>query len=297
MKISDSNILQRFLNGASYNKEESITGFPRVGEVYKWTNEFFDIYPKNDLENKKVLTVTGSGDHALDAIYKGAKEIDSIDINIFAKYVSALKIAMIKSFDFTTFSEKYEAFTNQTIYNCYSIMKTIDNISPYLSKEELLFWTIFTKQINVQKNENGLFYNDFFIHDIFSLKENNNWFNESNYYDLKEKLSDVKIKYYDSDITHIKSVLDGKIYDFIYLSNILDKIKVDNDLRYELINNILSILNNNGSIYSYHFNVDENIWDLYEEKYVDLDIDYCKKKIVKNYRCFTDVVAVLKKRN
>lgn len=297
MESNDCNKLLRFLNGASYNKEESITGFSSVGEVYKWTNEFLDIYPKNDLENKKVLTVTGSGDHALDAIYKGAKEIDSIDINIFAKYVSALKIAMIKSFDFTTFSEKYEAFTNQSIYNCYSIMKTIDNISLYLSKEELLFWTIFTKQISVQKNENGLFYNDFFIHDIFSLKENNNWFNKVDYYELKEKLKDVNIKYYDSDITHIKSVFDGKIYDFVYLSNVLDRIKIDSDIRYKLTNDILSILNKNGSIYSYHFNIDGNICDLYDEKYIDLDIDYFKKKIVKNYRCFTDVVAVLKKRN
>ena len=67
--------------------------------IYPFTNEnLFEYYNKN-LENKRVISVTSSGDHILHAALGGAKEIIGFDINRFCKYYCALKIALIKTYN------------------------------------------------------------------------------------------------------------------------------------------------------------------------------------------------------
>lgn len=69
------------------NENSLITPFGCTESSYLWTNENMYLYDNEDLKDKKVLTVTSSGDHALNAILNGAKNIDSFDINLYSKYV------------------------------------------------------------------------------------------------------------------------------------------------------------------------------------------------------------------
>lgn len=42
------------------------------------------LYPKENLKDKKILTITSSGDHALNCVLNGARNIASFDVNIFS---------------------------------------------------------------------------------------------------------------------------------------------------------------------------------------------------------------------
>ena len=69
--------------------------------LYPFTNENIGAYfSKLDFKDKSVLTVTSSGDHIINSILMGAKEVDAFDVNPLAKHYSELKIAAIKSLTF-----------------------------------------------------------------------------------------------------------------------------------------------------------------------------------------------------
>ncbi len=71
--------------------------------IYPWTNENIeDVINYLDL-NKKIRW---SGDHAIYACLAGSKLIDSVDINPLAKYYSALKVAMIRTYNIKTLKRK-----------------------------------------------------------------------------------------------------------------------------------------------------------------------------------------------
>lgn len=278
MESNDCNKLLRFLNGAFYNKEESITGFSSVGEVYKWTNEFLDIYPKDNLENKKVLTITASGDHALDAILKGATDIDCIDINIFCKYYSALKIAMIKKYDYNEFFDNMLLFLTSEFAK--EKFKILNDINIYLTPLEIEFWDTY-----IELNEG--FSSDKFFSLSFLNGKNSSYCLKDKYVELKDKIVDSNIKYYDGDLVNIGYVLDGKKYDCIYLSNILDRIRTINESedRCVLIKNMLNHLNKKGIIYNYYFLDLYNANEDYVKELLTKDYQEIKRKIKFNYYC------------
>lgn len=248
--LSDKEKLQKYMTGLDISDERSpITNFPTYSVVYKWTNENLKIYPKGNLENKKILTITGSGDHTLEAIINGANNIDSIDVNVFCKYVTALKIAMIKKYDMPIFYSNYKLFT-MALADVKSLLRILDEISTYLSKNEILFWETYINCLKKYRDRK-LFIRELFWEDG-GLFEKNKYSNESIYSDLKEKLSGVSIKYYDGDIKDIDSILTDRVYDCVYLSNILERINTFND-RTELITKILNKTDKNGTIYNYLF--------------------------------------------
>ena len=96
------NEYEKLLLNMNSNKDKitSFTSFGNFDPSYLWTNEDMKLYPKENLKGKNILTITSSGDHALNAILNGGSMIDSFDVNIFSKYVSALKIAMIKKYGY-----------------------------------------------------------------------------------------------------------------------------------------------------------------------------------------------------
>lgn len=65
--------------------------------IYRFTNEKINEYQKYLENRKKVLTVTASGDHILNSVLAGTKEIDSYDISRFPRYFFELKKAAILS--------------------------------------------------------------------------------------------------------------------------------------------------------------------------------------------------------
>lgn len=114
-EISDIDKLKISFGVPGYGNKSDVTGFYEMDKTYKWTNELMKLYPQDDFNDKKILTITASGDHALEAVLNGAKDIDSIDINIFSKHFSELKIAMIKKYDHMDFFRNIGDFTKENL--------------------------------------------------------------------------------------------------------------------------------------------------------------------------------------
>lgn len=277
--IDDIKRLELFCeNGYKSNETSSITKFDKCDRVYAWTNEKMNLYPKENFDGKKILTITSSGDHALDAILKGATDIDSIDINIFCKYYSAFKIAMIKKYDYKDFYYKIDTFLNGNLK--IEKLKILDDICIYLTPAEIEFWITYIELNNSYSS------NDFFYLSFLSGKDNS-YYSVDKYVILKDKIADCNIKYYDGDLLDAHNILNDKKYDYMYLSNIIDRIRTVNESEDKcfLIKNMLNRLNKKGIIYNYFFLDLYNANEDYIRKLLTNDYQEIKRKIKFNYYC------------
>ena len=218
--------------------------------LYPFTNENISGYYSNiDFKDKDVLTVTSSGDHALNAFLMGARNIDTFDINPLAKYYSELKIASIKSLSLEEFflflynkrllgTSKY--FLKKSLYN--KVRENLD--SNYLD-----FWDyVFNKYSNKDIIKSKLFTKDFLY--LKELTKSNMYLNKDTYYKLRDILFKKSINYIDCDIKKLSKL--NKKYDVIILSNIPDYFdivyKSDKEALIELRNILNSIKKNNTKI-------------------------------------------------
>lgn len=248
------NKYEKLLLNMNSNKDKitSFTSFGNFDPSYLWTNEDMKLYPKENLKGKNILTITSSGDHALNAILNGGSMIDSFDVNIFSKYVSALKIAMIKKYGYYDFFKRMDWIENMESLNFNSKENIIDSIREYLSHDEYLFWSTFEYlRINNKVNFNDVI-------NVYGSLKNNAYTDAFSYNKLKRNLKKAKITYYDSDIMDIEKSVNKK-YDRVFLSNVLEYVLASNGPRF--VNNyndamikLDKILLPSSIIYGYDFN-------------------------------------------
>lgn len=194
------NKYEKLLLNMNSNKDKitSFTSFGNFDPSYLWTNEDMKLYPKENLKEKNILTITSSGDHALNVILNGGSMIDSFDVNIFSKYVSALKIAMIKKYGYYDFFKRMDWIENIESLNFNSKENIIDSIREYLSHDEYLFWSTFEYlRINNKVNFNDVI-------NVYGSLKKNAYTDAFSYNKLKRNLKKAKITYYDSDIMDIE---------------------------------------------------------------------------------------------
>lgn len=229
----------------------NLTSFSNVGSVWQWTNEPLSKYFINDLDNKKVLSVTAGGDHILHAALLGSKDITGFDINIFSKYFASLKIAMIKYYNFYDFDRKSKVlFQNNLRY-----LKEINDVIYTLSDEEIEFFMMIEEVFEKYKDiknyswrlgthllmEYGICNTSYLL-----------YYNADNYIKLRNNLSDCDIKFVDYSLEDVIRY-DKNKYDAIFLSNILNCIEKKN-LMVPVIRLLKNNLNLNGIIYDYSLN-------------------------------------------
>ena len=175
------NKYEKLLLNMNSNKSK-ITSFGDFDPSYLWTNEDMKLYPKENLKGKNILTITSSGDHALNAILNGGSIIDSFDVNQFSKYVSALKIAMIKKYDYYDFFKRMDWIENVESLNFNSRENIIDSVRKYLSHDEYLFWSTF----EYLRINNKVHFND--VINIYGNLKNNVYSKALSYNKLKRNL-------------------------------------------------------------------------------------------------------------
>ena len=182
--------------------------------IYISTNEFVSGYYKYiPLEGRKVLTVTSSGDHILQAISNGAKRIDTFDKNKFQLYFAKLKIAAIKVLsreDFISYFDwNDEKFLNKHIYS---------KIRDYLDEDVVTFWDTMYVRGWLDK-----FYDNIINYYRFSDDGLESYCSPDRYDDTRSKLDSALISYDHSDLhAFIDNLSDDELYDAIFLSNIYD---------------------------------------------------------------------------
>lgn len=234
------------------SNESEITSFGNFDPSYLWTNEDMKLYPKENLKGKNILTITSSGDHALNAILNGATNIDSFDVNVFSKYVSALKIAMIKKYGYYDFFKRMKWIENVESLNFNSKENIIDSVRKYLSCDEYLFWSTFERL----RTNNKVRFND--VINVYGNLKLNAYVDIFEYNKLKRKLKCASVMYYDSDVINVAKNVSKK-YDRVFLSNVLEYVLASNTPNF--INNYHSVMEKldkillpSSIIYGYDFN-------------------------------------------
>ena len=245
MNIIDVNDDMRMAYKVIHTYGNSNDNFKEYDRVYPYTTEIISGY-MSDSCGKTVLSVIGSGDHYLNLICKGAKEIDSFDINRLAIYFLSLKKAAIKALSKREF---FEFMTNNSI-------KHYHKIRPFLNMNSLKFWDYYVNNLSryggIQSTR------------LFHLRTNGDEYLNSNFYMsdngfelLKNNIFNHKNEeVYAVDIYSLTSLLNKK-YDSIYLSNIVSYQK--NKERFKnLVLDLFNYLNNDGELFYGYFYDNKN---------------------------------------
>lgn len=186
----------------------------RFNSIYPFTSENIAGYMKDlDLTDKKVITVTGSTDHILNAVLQGATEITTFDINPLTKPYMDLKISALKNLSYEDFI-KLLLFESNMILD-YRIISSLD-----ISDESKIFWLEQLSKFNNNGNElrNSSLFNLKYFNPYSKLWQN--LYLEKNRYNLlKQQLKDAKITFINASLKDLK--IDEN-FDFMFLSNISD---------------------------------------------------------------------------
>ena len=203
------------LNVTLRNDENKCNG--TLGPAYPFSNEIlsdtFEYIQKNNPQLDSVFCVGSSGDQALNAIYKGAKNITLVDVNLFTKYNTDYKIAAIKNLTFQQFQHYFLETHNRFDRNVYS------HIFHDLDPDSQTFWgTIFLEQSDRKEIYNQICnkedYIDNFINSDFYMYP-------TKYSELQKILQkeDFQIIYKTAEFNDFVDSADDQ-YDAILLSNI-----------------------------------------------------------------------------
>ena len=256
--------------GELYNEMRELGVYDKFSGLYPFSTEnIYGYLSQMDICDKDVLTVGASGDHVLNMITMGAKNIDYFDINPFAEKYLKLKIAAIKALTKEEFLEYFcyvrypSTFENNK--NAMNI-KIYWKISKALDEDTRYFWdNLYLENNGIDIRTSSLFDRD---EEKFSiLEQTNSYLMGNKYYELRELLnnSDLKMKFHNCNIKRLHRSLTKK-YDYIFLSNIAQYLKnvyQKDELTYfkNIILKLDNFLNDDGQImlsYLYEYS------DLYE---------------------------------
>lgn len=190
----------------------------RFDVIYPFTSENIAGYMEDlDLTDKKVITVTASSDHILNAIAQGATNITTFDINPETRYYMELKLEGVKQLE-------YEKFLKIFLFDNPMSLKEEIIMSLITSKDCQYYW-----EEAYRKNQNNglllkkspLFYRKYFNPD--SKLKQNIYLNKDKYQQIQKRLEEVKINFINTDLKNLH--LKEK-YDDMFLSNISDYISL-----------------------------------------------------------------------
>lgn len=181
--------------------------------IYRTTNENISLY-QGMLKNKnKVLSVTASGDHILNSILFDSYNIDGFDISVYPYYYFNLKLAAILSLNKKEYLDFFFTSNDQDyLYDLYT--KIRDNLDVKSKK----FWDSLYYFFDIDEVYNSYL----FSHELINMDriiEYNPYLQDDNYLLLHKKISDLKFRFYKTDI---KSFNTSEKYNLILLSNIIE---------------------------------------------------------------------------
>lgn len=229
-----------------------------------------------EVKDKKVLTVTASGDQLINLAFLGATSVSNFDSNKNSYYITTLKIAALNALTYEEFLSYFTSCEDKKISNLgmlfvpeevnenphYLSYNLYSKIRYYLPSDVRYYFDCLYQEYDFNSDKlqlSGLFYNT-------SKKDaiDNNIYlnNPNNYYIAREQMKRVSYNFYKCDVYQINDISDS--YDIILLSNIYDYVtvndysgEVDNSTYIEYIKNGLNnILNSNGQVavtYQYHY--------------------------------------------
>lgn len=201
-------------------KKTSEISMANNGPMYIYATEMInEYYPLFNLKNKNVLTICGSGDQVLNALFLSAKKVTGFDLNIYSKYILNLKIASILSLEFKEFinffgDKKINVGFDYSLYK-----KTINNLD---STTKSFFDKLYQEfNFNGEKVANSDYFRKRERVQKRSVKKFNLYLkNEESYLNLRKILKRRKPDFITGSVLEINFLVKGEKYDFINLSNV-----------------------------------------------------------------------------
>lgn len=197
--------------------------FSKISQVYPFTNELMKQY--NDLidfNDKKILTVTGSGDQVISAMMRGASEIDTFDCNKLTYYHLFLKLAAIKALSYEEFLDFYTFGKEEKPQK--KKKEHYKKIRDFLVKSDIVnYWDNFFKLSND-------YFSYFFLGVCGAPKAKSHaveYINDEAFNNAKDKIH-FNVLFKNIDVNLLPYVYD-KEFDFINLSNIFNYV---NDIQF-----------------------------------------------------------------
>lgn len=199
-----------FLNQKSYSLVRP--DFSKYSQVYLFTTENLSYIDKLDIQNRDILTVTGSFDQCLNLVYKGCKSVCNFDVNVLTVAFAIFKYAALKTF---TYQEYLEFFSGNNRLDYHMYLK----IKPYMNHMFQEYWD-FIYQI-FQYSGASIFASRLFdtpktAKHIISL--NPYLKNENNYNTTKQRIDSVAITFEEKNVLEIGQ--SDELYDVMLFSNI-----------------------------------------------------------------------------
>lgn len=245
------------------NEEKELSdSFDNYSKFYLNSTENIAGYTNNlDLDNKSVLTVTGSFDQALNLYASNADEVVCFDSNMSTNIISSLKRAAILSL---TPEEYLNFFSTDSIYLFNKLL--YNKMKKYLSYEYLYLFNYLYKTFNIS-NMYSLLCHDF-SYPKEKIKKFNSFLDYETYRYLSERLRLNDIQIINANITDLPDIMDEDYFDLVILSNICDYIH--NIYPENTLNNyrklLISILNKmkKGALIQYEYVYSKSISDITE---------------------------------
>ncbi len=193
--------------------------FRERSKVYPFTTENLAGYMKNlNLENKKVLSITSSGDHILNSFYYGANRVVGFDINSLATLFAELKFTALRRLDFEGFKKYFLIENNQSMdFGTYKVLRR-DLSESCLSFFDNIYEDYGFKGLDLRK---GKLFNKRFDLDDLRIRTNPYLFSRYNFEKTKSNIQDKNIPLINSNIRALSPRLEDN-FDAIFLSNLAD---------------------------------------------------------------------------
>lgn len=266
------------INLIDFNSEK----FEKVSKIYSFTTENISGYFNYlEFKDKNILTVSASGDHIINAFYKGAKKVTGFDINYLALIFTELKLVAIQELSYKQFLEFFlinDISKNLNALNYKQYIKLRKKLTENARKVLDDLYRNFDN--NGYKFRNSYIFNNKYDNNSLKIESNLYLKNELEYNKAKEKIMSKEITLVNSSYTDINKLLKPKSYDIILMSNISDYIKdIYNNENYleeyikEIIYNFKSP--NNQIVCAYLYNIKQ------ENYRSEIDNPVLRKKIFK----------------
>lgn len=205
--------------------------FNHLSYIYSFTTEnIAGYYPCLDFENKSILTVASSGDHIINAFYKGAKKVSGFDINYLALVFTELKLVALANLDYEEFlqffmiNEKNNLHKNKKAldYDIY-INKLKKNLTPSGARYLDILYQNF--HYDGFKLRNSFIFHNQYDDNKLKIKSNLYLKSKKDYHLAREKIKDKEIELMHANYRDLFHLPNLEEYDIMLMSNISDYIK------------------------------------------------------------------------
>lgn len=294
-------------------EEIDINNFNSISPIYSFTTEniagYFECLEFTD---KSILTVSASGDHIINAFYKGAKTVIGFDINYLALIFTELKLVALEQLNYEEFlqffmiNEKNDIKRNKSALD-YKVY--VNRLRKYLSKDVSEYWNMIYRKFNNNGYElrNSYIFNNKYDNNNVKISSNIYLKSELGYNKAKEEVIKKEIILLNFNYRDINLNLPNLAnYDIILMSNISDYIQnlynINSNYLEEYIKELIDDFknNNNQIVCAYIYDIQNNEYRseidnplIRKKVFNKLDITYIEKKfksVIDN--CIDSVIII-----